>query len=142
MTLNYQTVWNSMDAVEQTHLKLCNIREILDASNESLDNHNYKRAEALNYAAYEYLEMIQDELDSKFKAAWNATVKQINCPPMIENWTVTVEIDPITGDYYLNLPEDLCSSANLKEGDELQCQLSHDQDGKWILKKLNNSYPV
>ena len=140
MTISYQKVWNTMNSLEETNTKLCNIKEILDASNEAIENRKYKRAEALNYAAYEYLEMIQNEFDDRFKKAWNETVKQINCPPMIENWTVSVELDPVSRDFYLTLPHDLCSSVDLKVGDEFNCHLSHDQDDKWILKKINNSY--
>jgi bifunctional DNA-binding transcriptional regulator/antitoxin component of YhaV-PrlF toxin-antitoxin module len=34
-------------------------------------------------------------------------------------WRLPVEVDEVSGDYYIQLPDDLLEAANLKEGDSV-----------------------
>lgn len=74
MTTNYQSVWESMNSLEQVSSKITSACEILDASRDSLERHEYNRAETLIVAAQEFLHYYLNEFDEKFKVAWNETV--------------------------------------------------------------------
>lgn len=74
MATDYQSVWESMNSLEQVSAKILSARDILDASRNSLERHEYSRAESLIVAAQEFLEYYLREFDDKFKVAWNETV--------------------------------------------------------------------
>ena len=77
MTLDYQKVWNTLNELESVSSKICSAREILDSALDALENHKKDKAEALMYAADEYLKYYLQEFDSKFKDAWNETVMKV-----------------------------------------------------------------
>jgi antitoxin component of MazEF toxin-antitoxin module len=52
----------------------------------------------------------------------------------VTKWQLPVEVDGLTGDCMVNLPDDLLKAANLKEGDQIEWV---DQgDGSYLLKKV------
>ena len=53
----------------------------------------------------------------------------------MNNWTVTVEEDPETGDLILPLPEDLLLLQGWKDGDTLEW--TDNGDGSWFLQKAS-----
>lgn len=78
MTLNYDIVWEKMNSLESVTSKICSAREILESALNALENHKYDKAEALMYAADEFLGYYLDEFDKKFKDAWNETVVKVH----------------------------------------------------------------
>ena len=52
----------------------------------------------------------------------------------VTKWVLPVQLDGLTGDCVVNLPDDLLEAANLKEGDQVEWV---DQgDGSYLLKKV------
>jgi len=52
-----------------------------------------------------------------------------------KKWILPVELDGLTGECYINLPDDLLEVANLKEGD--QVEWIDRKDGSFEFKKVN-----
>jgi len=53
----------------------------------------------------------------------------------VVKWQLPVEIDGLSGEYYINLPDDLMEAANIKENDMVEWV---DQgDGSYLLKKVD-----
>jgi hypothetical protein len=115
-----------MNDLEQAILKLNGIKEIIDSASDSIDQRNYNKAESLNYAAIEYFELLLNEVDQKFQKAWKATVSSLKHSQEIEKWTLKLESDLITGELYVNLPQELLDSAGLKEGNALEWRQNED----------------
>lgn len=70
------------------------------------------------------------------KEGWEMTDDGIWMPPEKSNqkWIVPIEVDGPSGEYYVTLPDDLLSAANIQEGDTLEWCLS--EDGcSYVLKK-------
>jgi hypothetical protein len=69
------------------------------------------------------------------KEGWEMTDDGIWMPPEKSNqkWTIPIEVDGPSGEYYVTLPDDLLSSTNIQEGDTLEWYPS--EDGSYILKK-------
>jgi hypothetical protein len=80
VTLDYNKVWKTLNELESVTSKICSVREILDSALDALENHKKDKAEALMYAADEYLKYYLEEFDSKFKDAWKETVVKLNSP--------------------------------------------------------------
>jgi len=53
----------------------------------------------------------------------------------VVKWSLPVEIDGPSGEYYVTFPDDLLEAANLKEGD--QVEWIENNDGTWTLKNIN-----
>ena len=52
----------------------------------------------------------------------------------VKKWILPTELDGLTGDIFVNFPEDLLEATNLKEGDKIEWV---DQgDGSYLLKKV------
>jgi DNA polymerase III alpha subunit (gram-positive type) len=68
--------WDVMNDLEMVTSKIVSAREIIDASVEALQRHEYSKAETLSMAAYEFLGYYLNEFDEKFKLAWKETVGQ------------------------------------------------------------------
>jgi hypothetical protein len=78
MTLDYNKMWTSLNELESVTSKICSAREILDSAIDALENHKKDKAEALMYAADEYLKYYLEEFDSKFKDVWKETVVKLH----------------------------------------------------------------
>jgi len=80
-------VWEVMNDLEMITSKICSAREIIDTAVESIQKHDYDKAETLAMAAYEFLGYYLDEFDVKFKLAWQETVvKQKEEDPCMPPW--------------------------------------------------------
>lgn len=56
----------------------------------------------------------------------------------VVKWSLPVELDGLTGDYMVNLPDDLLEIANLKEGDRIEWV---DQgDGSYLFSKVTRTF--
>ena len=53
----------------------------------------------------------------------------------VVKWQLPVQVDGLTGDCYVQFPDDLLEAANLKEGD--QVEWIDNSDGTYTLKKYN-----
>ncbi len=53
----------------------------------------------------------------------------------VVRWQLPVEVDGLTGECYINLPDDLLEAANLKEGDNVEWV--DNGDGSYIVRKVN-----
>jgi hypothetical protein len=52
----------------------------------------------------------------------------------VKRWVLPTEVDGLTGDVIVNLPDDLLEAANLKEGD--QVEWIDNGEGSYIMKKV------
>lgn len=136
--INYSKAWSAMNKLEQIITKISNVTEIVDSATEAIERGDFKKATALNYAVNDYLEVMLNEFDDTFKTAWNETIKKINDVPL-EVWNVKVEKDLVNDDLYINLPQDLCDSISLDEGDQLAWYLRVGSEDQWIVKKINSN---
>jgi hypothetical protein len=53
----------------------------------------------------------------------------------VVKWKLPVEVDGLTGECYVNFPDDLLEAANLKEGDTVEWV--DNNDGSFTLRKVN-----
>lgn len=141
-----------MNDLQMVTSKICSVREILDSAIEAHENHKHEKVEALMYAADEYLKYYLKDFDEKFKLAWEETVTKQNkkmqedCMPpwghsdleyLVNNskrWCLPVNVDGLTGECYVQFPDDLLEAANLKEGDTVQWV--DNGDGSYTIKKI------
>lgn len=77
MTLNYDKMWQTMNDLEMVTSKICSAREILDCAIDAHQEHRHEKVEHLLNAVDEYLQYYLQEFDSKFKDAWQATVREM-----------------------------------------------------------------
>lgn len=133
MKTNYQVAHAAMNELEASILKLSNLREIIDSATEAMEADHIK-AESLNYAAYEYLGLILNELDENFKKAWNATLINYKKAQILEKWKLRIECDLISDELYVNLSQEMIDFLNLKKDDELQ--ISYHQNDEISIAKV------
>jgi len=55
----------------------------------------------------------------------------------VNRWVLPVDVDGLTGECYINLPDDLLERAGLKEGD--QVEWIDRKDGSFEMRKVNGS---
>lgn len=150
MSLEYQKVWETMNSLETTICKAISVRQVIDAAVEALERGDREKAENLMNASYDFIGYFVDDFDKKFKSAWNETVvklKNKDCMPpwghsdmealqyteeilnamcdqaekdQVKKWTLPVEIDGASGEYFLTLPDDLLDKLSWSEGDTLE----------------------
>jgi len=63
------------------------------------------------------------------KESWNSFWEHDS----IKQWTLPVEVDGLSGECYINLPDDLLQIVNLKEGDQIEWI---DNNGSFTMKKV------
>ena len=74
----------------------------------------------------EALQYTEEELDAMSAAA--------EAKDKVVKWSLPVEIDGPSGEYFITFPDDLLEAANLKEGEQVEWV---DQgDGSYLLKKI------
>ena len=129
-------MWNAMNDLELVTVKIVSAREIIDCATDAIQNNEYSRAETLMSAAYEFLGYYLDEFDKKFQDAWKetiltqtSTVEKSN----LKSWTLPVEFDEPTGEYFVQFPDELLGATGWQEGDELLWV--DNKDGSFTLKK-------
>lgn len=67
-------IWEAMNDLEMITSKIVSARQIIDASVQALQEHDYDKSETLMMAAYEFLEYYLKDFDEKFKIAWHESV--------------------------------------------------------------------
>jgi hypothetical protein len=83
--------------------------------------------------AYELLALLNGNDKNKYEDYLD---KFLNSPKedKVVKWQLPVQVDGLTGDCYINLPDDLLEAANLKEGD--QVQWIDRGDGSFEMRKI------
>ena len=94
-----------------------------------------------NNSVYDNMSFSFDTSDSQytypteyiFDPAGNNIFDLITEPP--KKWTLPVEVDGASGEYYVQLPDDLLNSLGWKEGDTLE--FADNKDSTFSLKKVS-----
>jgi hypothetical protein len=55
----------------------------------------------------------------------------------VNKWVLPVNVDGLTGECYINLPDDLLEASNLKEGDQIE--YVNTGDDSYIVRKVNGT---
>lgn len=123
-------MWDAMNDLEMLALKVCSAREIIDAAVDSIQAHQYDKAETLMSAAHEFLGYYLDEFDAKFKVAWQETVckqkteDEIKKENLVRSWHITVDEaynkDGETIFSYLQFPDSLIEHMGLEPESKIQ----------------------
>ncbi len=58
----------------------------------------------------------------------------------VKKWVLPVELDGLTGDCFISLPDDLLEAANLKEGD--QVEWVDNGYGSWLFRKVTKPLQI
>ena len=84
--------------------------------------------------AYELLALLNGNDKNKYEDYLD---KFLNSPKedKVNRWVLPVELDELTGECYVQFPDDLLEAANLKEGD--QVQWIDRGDGSFEMRKVN-----
>ncbi len=82
----------------------------------------------------------KDDPSPECQNAWNDFWEEHYHPEehkddKVVKWSLPVEIDGASGEYYVTFPDDLLEAINLKEGD--QVEWIDNNDGTWTLKNIN-----
>jgi hypothetical protein len=72
--MDYDKVWESMNSLEGTICNACSVREVIETAITALEERDYKKAEALMNASYQFLQDCIDDFDTHFRVAWDETV--------------------------------------------------------------------
>jgi hypothetical protein len=145
---------DSLTAAEATPQEIYNtIHKVVE------ENYYYHKHHASR--AYELMELLngsnhlvcdKDDKSPECKKAWNDFWgdvdereynireaeyynKRAELDAKPNKWILPVELDGLTGDCYIQLPDDLLEVANLKEGD--QVEWISQGNGSYLLKKVN-----
>jgi bifunctional DNA-binding transcriptional regulator/antitoxin component of YhaV-PrlF toxin-antitoxin module len=76
----------------------------------------------------EALQYTEEELDAMSAAA--------EAKDKVVKWSLPVEIDGPSGEYFITFPDDLLEAADLKEGD--QVEWIDQGDGSYLMKNVEN----
>ena len=97
--------------------------------------------------AYDKLVCDKDDPSPECQGAWNDFWEDNSQDDVYNNvfdsrredkvvkWQLPIEVDGVSGEYYVQFPDDLLDAANLKEGDHIEWV---DQgDGSYVFRKVN-----
>ena len=87
----------------------------------------------------EYLACNNEDSSPECKSAWNDFWEENYYPEestkdKVVKWRLPIQVDGLTGDCHINLPDDLLEAANLKEGD--QVKWVDNGDGSYTMVKV------
>jgi hypothetical protein len=121
----------SFQYTEETLNAMCD-QAASDEEKKKCQEYNLREAEYYNKRA---------ELDLSHSNHWYEYDR--NDPSMpnpfmnkVTKWVLPVEVDGLTGECYVNLPDDLLEAADLKEGD--QVEWVDRKNGSFELRKVKN----
>jgi hypothetical protein len=98
--------------------KICRAREILESALIALENHKYDKAEALMYAADEFLQYYLEDFDRKFKTAWSETVVKLNESYFANDILTQDRVSNFPGEQYTD--EELNAMCDKAEQDQIK----------------------
>ena len=105
--------------------------ELLGLLNSGVDNNKYQ-----DYVN-EILSCDKDDPSPECKGAWNDFWEDVDnwSKDKVVKWQLPVQVDGLTGDCYIELPDDLLEVAGLKEGDLIEW--IDNNNGSFTLKKVS-----
>ncbi len=142
---DYQKVWEAMNELDMNSSKLSGIKEVLSSATTSLEDHDYGGAERLLYAAIDLVNFYTETFDREFQKAWGIVIpaarkyqdeedkKLFELAKEKRSWTVPVEVDAASDEYFITFPDELIELTNWKEGDVISW--IDNQDGTFSLVK-------
>ncbi len=77
----------------------------------------------------------KDDPSAECQNAWNDFWEQSN--DKVVRWQLPVQLDGLSGECYVQFPDDLLEAANLKEGDTVEWV--DNNDGSFTLRKVNGT---
>ena len=88
-----------------------------------------------NYYHHKQQASFAYELMTKFNQRSDKfTGEKLNTVDKVVKWVLPVDVDGLTGECYVNLPDDLLETAKLNEGDTVEWV--DNKDGSYTLKKV------
>jgi len=103
-----------------------------DQEKEKCREYNLREAEY-----YDKRAQLDATYDDMIAAGYTMTDDGFWIPPQkeetVKKWVLPTDVDGLTGDVIVNLPDDLLEAANLKEGDYVEW--IDNGDGSYIMKK-------
>jgi hypothetical protein len=110
--------------------------ECQESWNNFWDDVDKKHSREYNLREAEYYNQ-RVKLDAEYeviKAAGGYEWTPSTIQDKVNKWRLPVEIDGVSGEYFVQFPDDLLEAVNLKEGDQVEWV---DQgDGSYLLKKV------
>ena len=104
--------------------------ELLGLLNSGADNNKYQ--DYLN----ETLSCDKDDPSPECQGAWNDFWEEVDKKEdLVNRWVLPVQLDGLTGECYVNLPDDLLERAGLKEGSMVN--FIDRGDGSFEMRKVN-----
>jgi len=104
----------------------------------------YELLALLNGNGKGHLSCDKDDPSPECQKSWNDFWEEHYYPEefkdKVTKWQLPVEVDGLSGECYVNFPDDLLEAANLKEGDMVEW--FDNGDGSYILKKCKKGLPI
>ena len=82
-----------------------------------------------------HIQAYDEYVDDGMRPWGHSDMEYISKKDKVIKWQLPVQLDGLTGDCYVQFPEDLLEAANLKEGD--QVEWVEQGDGSYLIKKVN-----
>lgn len=113
------------------------LEAMCDAAEKEENSKSYKEVKKENNS--ERIQKIASmNYSEAIAAGWTMTDDGFWIPPQEKNtvkkWSIPVEIDDASGDYFLTLPQDLLDQLNWKENDKIEYVNNH--DGSFTVRKV------
>jgi hypothetical protein len=125
---------SDMEALRYTEEELNAMCDKAESDQEKEKCREYNLREAEYYDKRAELDATYDDMIS---AGYTMTDDGFWIPPQkeetVKKWVLPTDVDGLTGDVIVNLPDDLLEAANLKEGD--QVEWIDNGEGSYIMKK-------
>ena len=126
---------STVSSVQYTEEELNAMCDKAASDDEKEKCREYNLREAEYYDKRAKLDATYDEMVA---AGYEMTADGFWIPPQkeekVKKWVLPTEVDGLTGDVIVNLPDDLLEAANLKEGD--QVEWIDTGEGSYIMKKV------
>jgi hypothetical protein len=126
-----------MEALRYTEEELNAMCDKAESDQEKEKCREYNLREAEYYDKRAQLDM-NSTYDEMISAGYTLTDDGFWIPPQkeetVKKWVLPTDVDGLTGDVIVNLPDDLLEAANLKEGDYVEW--IDNGDGSYIMKKV------
>ena len=133
---------SDMEALRYTEEELNAMCEKAASDEEKEKCREYNLREAEYYDKRAQLDFGRNRTyDEMISAGYTMTDDGFWMPPQkeekVKKWVLPTEVDGLTGDVIVNLPDDLLEAANLKEGDHVEW--IDNGEGSYIMKKVTQS---
>jgi hypothetical protein len=114
------------------------IKGVVDENYHIYKNHTercYELLCLLNGNGRGHIQAYDEYVDDGMRPWGHSDLECLSKKDKVVKWSLPVQLDGLTGDCYVQFPEDLLEAANLKEGD--QVEWVEQDDGSYLFKKVN-----